>query len=276
MCYNLQAMVAKLLKRHRRWIELALGFGVLVWLGWHILEREVVAEPGLLIDKFRVTVFSTDIGVFSTDIGPEKHKPAEIVHKWNGPVRLGLHGNAARYRDLVESIAGEHTRLTGLSVSVVDLEGPEPPNFHVHLAEPGEVYNLLIRYGENPEMASELAKRARCMAPTSHREGLIFDSVAVIENNFAEDLIRRCFIEEITHALGLFAHSELVQPSFFSSRGLILDELPLNDKILVRTLYDPRITPGMKREKVMEIAREIIPELVRAVRERGVEALYQR
>jgi|GEM_PF-6392422 len=32
----------------------------------------------------------------------------------------------------------------------------------------------------------------------------------------------------------------------------------------------------MKREDAMEIVRKIIPELVKAVRERGVEALYQR
>ena len=32
----------------------------------------------------------------------------------------------------------------------------------------------------------------------------------------------------------------------------------------------------MKREEAMDIAGEIIPELVKAVRERGVGALYQR
>jgi len=51
--------------------------------------------------------------------------------------------------------------------------------------------------------------------------------------------------------------------------------LSINDKILVRTLYDPRIKPGMKRDESMKLAAEIIPELVRTVKERGVEALYQ-
>ena len=77
-------------------------------------------------------------------------------------------------------------------------------------------------------------------------------------------------------AFGLFADSDVVQPSIFSPDGAKLDHLPVNDKILLRTLYDPRIERGMKREDAMEIAREIIPGLVKAVRERGVEALYQR
>jgi hypothetical protein len=87
---------------------------------------------------------------------------------------------------------------------------------------------------------------------------------------------KRCFIEEITQSLGLYADSELVVPSIFSNLQLGLDYLPLNDKILIRTLYDPRIKPGMSREATMEIARELIPKLVQDVRWRGVEALYQR
>jgi hypothetical protein len=89
-------------------------------------------------------------------------------------------------------------------------------------------------------------------------------------------VIRHCFFEEITQALGLFADSDVVQPSIFDEQGPIVDELPVNDKILVRVLYDKRITPGMKREEAMEVARELIPRLVEAVRDRGVEALYRR
>ena len=52
--------------------------------------------------------------------------------------------------------------------------------------------------------------------------------------------------------------------------------MSINDKILVRTLYDRRIKPGMTREQTTPLARIIIEELVAAVKERGEEALYQR
>lgn len=152
-------MVARVLRRNRRWIELVLGFAVLVWLGLQILEREVVAEPELLIDKFRVTVFSTDVG-------PRKYEPRDSVSKWNGPVRLGLHGNAARYRDVIDRIAGELTRLTGLSVGVVDLGNSEPPNFHIYFADPDKTLDLLLRFKEDPMAAREM-HRSLCMASGS-------------------------------------------------------------------------------------------------------------
>ena len=87
---------------------------------------------------------------------------------------------------------------------------------------------------------------------------------------------RHCLVKMMARAFGLFADSGVVQPSIFSPDGAKLDHLPINDKIVLRTLYDPRIERGMKREEAMEIVGEIIPELVKAVRERGVEALYQR
>jgi hypothetical protein len=83
------------------------------------------------------------------------------------------------------------------------------------------------------------------------------------------------FQTEITQAMGLYAGSEILQPSIFSDAGPLTDRLPVNDMILVRTLYDARITPGMARADALAVAAEIIPQLVEAVRARGVEALYQ-
>jgi hypothetical protein len=73
----------------------------------------------------------------------------------------------------------------------------------------------------------------------------------------------------------VYADADMIQPSVFSERTYpSLAELPLNDKIIVRTLYDPRITPGMPREVALEVAREVIRELVEGVRRHGVQALY--
>lgn len=83
-------------------------------------------------------------------------------------------------------------------------------------------------------------------------------------------------LHELLHGLGFRGHSDIVKNSVLGERSAPLIELPLNDKIIVRTLYDPRITPGMPREEALEVAREVIRELVDGVRRHGVEALYQR
>ncbi len=71
----------------------------------------------------------------------------------------------------------------------------------------------------------------------------------------SESETRHCLVKMTARAFGLFADSDVVQPSVFSADGAKLDYLPINDKIILRTLYDPRIEHGMKREDAMEIAR---------------------
>jgi hypothetical protein len=107
--------------------------------------------------------------------------------------------------------------------------------------------------------------------------GRIFEAFAAVPNVYQESLLRHCIIEETTQALGLFADADMIQPSMFSERTPpMLGQLTLNDKIIVRILYDPRIEPNMPREEALDVAQDVIAELVEAVRREGVEALYQR
>lgn len=263
-------MVAGIYKRHRRWFDLAVGIIVVAWLIWRLApDGDRVADPELLIEKFDVTAFRRD----DTIAAPSRIFP--FVHKWAGPVRLRLHGAATNYRELAEELTTELSRLTGLQFSIVKPGAPASANFNVHVVSPNEVSKLVIDYGATPEEASPVVKNVSCMAGGWSKEGRKMKAYAIIKNNLREERIRHCFFEEITQALGLFADSDVVQPSIFSEQGPKVDELPMNDKILVRVLYDKRITPGMKREEAMAVVRELVPRLVEAVRARGVEALYQ-
>ncbi|MEE9291118.1 MAG: DUF2927 domain-containing protein, partial [Alphaproteobacteria bacterium] len=78
--------------------------------------------------------------------------------------------------------------------------------------------------------------------------------------------------EEVYQGLGPGKDSVALLPSISSSLGT-QTELSLNDKIILRALYDQRITPGMARAQAMEIAREVIAELVAAVKQKGEDAL---
>jgi len=82
-------------------------------------------------------------------------------------------------------------------------------------------------------------------------------------------------IEELTQAIGPGNDNAVYRPSIFNN-DFMAGELTINDRILVRTLYDKRIKPGMTRREIESIAREIIGELIEAVKERGEKALYQR
>ena len=280
-------MSTNFFNRERRWLEVLLAMLIFGWLGWRLMNtgslpddvpqntedsqasQEPIAAPDLLMEKF-------DLTAFRTDIGPSRRKDLGQVRKWNSPIRIKLHGkNISRYRKHIGNIADELSRLSGLQINIVDVNDAISPNVHVHLASLQETEALMASYSARYQ-ASPFGKNSVCLGAAVSKDMRIYEAYAIIKNYYSEKHIRRCFIEEIAQTLGLFGDSEVVHPSIFSNDGPLMERLPLNDKILVRALYDPRITPGMEREDVMEIARELIPELVRRVKAEGVEALYQR
>ena len=64
----------------------------------------------------------------------------------------------------------------------------------------------------------------------------------------------------MTQSLGFPNDSEFIKPSVFN-RWDHLQELPINDKILILTLYDSRLKPGTSREVALKQALVIISEL---------------
>ena len=72
--------------------------------------------------------------------------------------------------------------------------------------------------------------------------------------------MRACVVEELTQVLGLPNDSNAVQPSIFNDQSRFF-ELTEHDRLLVRILYDNRITPGMPRREALRLGREILNEI---------------
>jgi hypothetical protein len=86
-----------------------------------------------------------------------------------------------------------------------------------------------------------------------------------------------CILHEFFHVTGFGGHSALVSGSIADADSPDLPiALSINDKILLRTLYDVRIEDGMEKARAMPIAKTIIEELVRRVNAEGERALIQR
>ncbi|MAF47689.1 MAG: hypothetical protein CMM10_05465 [Rhodospirillaceae bacterium] len=252
-----------------QWVAIGALCVVLVILGFHMTGREPVADADLLIEKFRITTFSVDFGA-------RKYRLASKVKKWNGEIRITLIDPEPWQNLFVSQLAVELSKLTKLKVIYLPESGEiKRANVTVRFMDRGDIKEYLVSRNK-PEAIAEQISKLICSGTASNRLSEIFKADIIVPDGLESSTAKRCFIEEITQSLGLYADSELVVPSIFSNLQLGLDYLPLNDKILIRTLYDPRIKPGMSREATMEIARELIPKLVQDVRWRGVEALYQR
>lgn len=80
----------------------------------------------------------------------------------------------------------------------------------------------------------------------------------------ANEDLRECFYEEISHSLGFYGYGALTEESMYRSdveNGLWTSPT-WHDVIIMRTLYDRRIRPGKHEKNVMPLVRVIIAELL--------------
>ena len=108
------------------------------------------------------------------------------------------------------------------------------------------------------------ANGTRCYA-TTFRDGrhVITGAVVLIGTDLSAFDRRRCVYEEMVQLTGLLADHCAYQPSIFCEDDRQTFLPTEADRVLLRTLYDPRLRPGMTRAEAMPIAREIIRELWR-------------
>jgi len=84
-----------------------------------------------------------------------------------------------------------------------------------------------------------------------------------------------CIVEETVQVLGLAADRATYFPTVFTNDQARPAALSLNDKVLLRTLYDPAIKAGMSLEETRQLVPGIIHRLVTGMKARGEQALYQ-
>jgi len=189
------------------------------------------------------------------------------------------------------------TRLTGNKFSIDDRKQAQ---FHVIFMPHDAVVETSQQF--NPVSYERLIKNRqpitdlRCYVKVTYgtdENDQFYGAVYMVistdlpQTNYRHALLRRvffngpevshhsCLMEELMNAIGFFEDTGLLSPS--AIHDYPSDQIfSANDKLLIRTLYDPRLKAGMARDEALSIARQVIEELVAAYHEHGEEALYQR
>ena len=194
------------------------------------------------------------------------------LRRWTGPIRMSVEFGdtvplAQRDRDLanVSAYAARLARVTGVPIEITDRN----PNFRV------------LFLGEDDRRA--FGPRLRAMIPAISEAtlrtfvNLPRDQLCVVIGTFAPgqsnytkavamiraehpSLMRSaCIHEELAQGMGLANDSPSARPSIFND-----DEefalLTSHDELLLRMLYDPRLTTGMDPATAAPIARMIARE----------------
>lgn len=201
---------------------------------------------------------------------------ASRLHRWIKPVSISVEYGASvpiatRNRDsavvksLVRRIAGD----TGHPISQVNAGSG---NFRVFVVNEDERRALAPRLRSiMPDISMtafntivNLPRSTYCLVfatTDASNPGTYTKAVAVIRAEHPDLLRASCYHEEITQGFGLANDYPLARPSIFND-----DEefafLTTHDELLLKMLYDPRLTPGMSEAEARPIVQQIATELI--------------
>ena len=126
-----------------------------------------------------------------------------------------------------------------------------------------KIPNRLSRYFDNDEAkVKKMIEVSTCFAKFGTKKNKIRWAIAVFPSHHPQDYMRACVVEEMTQVLGLPNDSNAVKPSIFNDQSRYFELTP-HDRLMVRMLYNPRITVGMPRGQALREATAILDELRR-------------
>lgn len=200
--------------------------------------------------------------------------------RWGGPMTMVLHGPMARSRlGMVRRELIEISNLTGVQINV-RLAGPGQRFSYPQLGRvrmwfgprAGMAATLRRAVGQRHRIREAGLRGANCVAfyyasdSRTMDRGIIYNATDTIQGAGT-----RCVHHELMHVMGLSGHTNRV-PTILVSGGRI-QRPTLNDRIVLRALYDPRLRPGMSRGQAIPAARQILAALAARLGRDGNAAL---
>ncbi len=219
----------------------------------------------------RIALFSEYVQVGGRYIAQQSRAQ---LRRWEQPVRMQLHFGASvpdttRRSDTraIEGYVARLRRVSGHPISVV----PSGGNYHVFVASLDEQRTLgpqilAAEPGLNRTTVGEITSLDRstyCAVYASSSAGApdtYVSAIALVRSEHPDLMRLACYHEEIAQGLGLANDSPTARPSIFND-----DEefalLTRHDELLLRMLYDRRLSIGMTAEQARPIIRQIAAEL---------------
>lgn len=232
---------------HLIWVVLLVAFA--------IPERavgETISKPTVetLTDYFDTVVFGT--------INKQDGYSTTLA-KRTLPVFYTIKGDASSDQiDILSKYISFISRLVNLKIKKVDeLDASE--NMTV-IFLPAEHMSKIHFTSVAPERIHSIASPKSCyFLFTKDSEDTINRSFIVINKDRRIEQTRHCILEELLQSLGFPNDTDMLRPSIFSAADS-LTSITRNDEIIVRSLYDNSLIPGMERRKVLSLVKGIIAD----------------
>ena len=229
---------------------------LLLWLAMARpgLAEELRPQVDDLVTHFIQVVFGAEYASLTT-------KP-EVISKWSGPV-VGINVQGRALPDRI-ALASKHihslAKLTGLQFRSFK-PGDAIPNIDLVFMKRAEMGNIKGA-GLDPavirSMASDPTMVCYFLAWHSPPERIV---KALVVANVEADLARldACLLEELTQVMGLPNDVQAYWTSMFNPHDVSTEHSPW-DALYLKSLYDPRLKPGMTPAEAAAIVRPIFAE----------------
>lgn len=216
------------------------------------LTLHAAGRPSIdhLVGFFEEVVFGSEL---------DKRLEALVVARWVDPLRISIKGQASP--DHIKAVRHHLAALKKMTGITFDKVSPpdKPANLTLLFLPAIEMSKLKIK-GVDPEIIKNAAAPLTCFFLTSKKPpDTIVWGIIVINVQRTLEAIDHCLLEELVQSLGLPNDTDMLRPSIFSDKDRLL-ELSRSDEILLRTLYDERMTEGLDRESALNVARRIIAD----------------
>ncbi len=196
------------------------------------------------------------------------------VRKWRAPILVGIEGKVPRYFEVfVLQQIRDLRRLTGHPIRLyyspaMHKAGKLAPDFDqtkinliLYYLPVAKIPKRLARYFDNdPAKVRKMISVSTCFAKFGTKKNEIRWAIAVFPSHHSMAYMRACVVEEMTQVMGLPNDSNAVKPSIFNDHSRFF-ELTEHDRLMLKMLYDPRITVGMDRERALGWGRKILDEI---------------
>lgn len=180
------------------------------------------------------------------------------LRKWVRPIRLAVVGDERK--EWSDAVARQVVRLGGATGHVIiSVPAGEDANFLVSFLSAGDFAEAQKRL--DAALRLKRPGKVYCQAIVMWDEAYrIVEALILIDRDISSIRIRSCIIEETTQALGPLNDVATASRSIFNDSNdyTFLTDL---DRLIVRVLYDPRIEPGMSRDRALHMAGIVLDDL---------------
>tara|TARA_R110000824_G_scaffold60460_1_gene161614 strand:- start:134 stop:970 length:837 start_codon:yes stop_codon:yes gene_type:complete len=237
-------------------------------------------EAARLVQKFE-----TAISISSTWPRSLRQEERQVVRKWTvdlgiafytdiKPEKIHLTTQGGMY-DIMFNYLPVMSQYMGIPMRVLFKRERKNSQIDIWYVHPDRITKWLAESGFSQEIAARAVRNTACGIDVSELDQGIIPVTVSVRIDANPIVAPHCMFSGLLAALGLPGYMSEPQLSLTKVAGETVEALTNDVRILLRTLYDTRITNGMPVKEAVAQARVIIPELLATVEKSDFRALFQ-